>query len=48
MADINLRNVPNDLRNAFKSVCAARGKTLKEEIMRLMAEEVERYRNKGN
>ena len=41
MATIILKDVSDSLRNKFKSLCYARGKTLKEEIIRLMKEELE-------
>lgn len=42
MGTMILKDVPDDLRNKFKSLCYAKGKTLKEEILRLMREELER------
>jgi plasmid stability protein len=42
MAVLNLRGIPDDLRNQFKATCAAKGKTMTEEFIRLMREEVEK------
>jgi plasmid stability protein len=43
MAVINLRNIDDGLRNQFKAACAAKGKTITEELVRLMKEVVEKY-----
>jgi plasmid stability protein len=45
MAVLNLKGIPDDLRNRFKAVCAQRGKSMTEEIIRLMREEVARSRS---
>jgi len=42
MATLNLKDVPDDLRNHFKAVCALQGKTIRDVIMELMQKEVER------
>jgi phage terminase Nu1 subunit (DNA packaging protein) len=42
MGNILLKDIPEDLKRKFKALCATRGKTMKEEILRLMKEEVER------
>ena len=42
MATLNLRDVPDDLRNQFKAVCALQGKTIRDVIMKLMRKEVEK------
>jgi len=43
MAVINLKNIDDEIRNQFKAVCAARGKTMTGEIVRLMKEEIEKH-----
>ena len=42
MARLNLLNIPDELKNQFKSVCAAKGMTMREEIIRLMEEMVKK------
>jgi phage terminase Nu1 subunit (DNA packaging protein) len=42
MGNILLKDVPENLKRKFKALCATRGKTMKEEILRLMKEEVEK------
>ena len=42
MADLIIRDISVELRNHFKAVCAMKGKTVKEELIRLMQEEVEK------
>jgi plasmid stability protein len=37
-----IRNIDDQLKREFKALCALRGKTLTEEIRRLMREELER------
>ena len=37
-----IKGIPNELRNRFKGACAVRGKTMREVLMRLMQEEVDR------
>ena len=39
---MNVRNVDEVLKNKFKAYCVERGKTLSEEIQRLMKKELER------
>ena len=39
---MNVRDVDVQLKNKFKAYCVMRGKTLSEEIQRLMREELER------
>jgi len=36
MPDINIRNVGADLRNAFKAYCAAKGTTMRRELIGYM------------
>lgn len=47
MGAIILKDISDDLRNKFKSLCYSKGKTLKEEILRLMKEELEKEGKKG-
>jgi len=49
MADINIRNVATDVRNAFKAYCAAKGTTMRRELLRYMESvaEMERARIAG-
>ena len=42
MTTLYIRNVNEDLKREFKALCVIRGKTLTEEIQRLMREELER------
>jgi hypothetical protein len=42
MATLNLRGVPDQLRNQFKAACALQGKTITEVMIELMKKEVER------
>jgi len=42
LISMNVRNVDENLKNKFKAYCVERGKTLSEEIQRLMYEELER------
>lgn len=42
MATINLRGVPDELRNQFKAVCALEGKTIIQKLIELMKKEVEK------
>ena len=44
MISLNLRNIPLELRNQFKAVCAAKGKTMTEAIIEFMRREVEKGR----
>jgi len=39
---MNVRNIDENLKNRFRAYCIERGKTLSEEIQRLMHEELER------
>jgi hypothetical protein len=39
---MHVRNVDEKLKNKFKAYCIERGKTLSEELQRLMREELER------
>jgi len=41
-----IRNIDDQLKREFKALCALRGKTLTDEMQRLMREELER-RKKG-
>ena len=48
MADLIIRNIPEELRNQFKSLCALKGSNMREEIIRFMKEEVEKAARKGS
>jgi hypothetical protein len=41
MAAILVKDVPDELRNLFKAICAERGKTMREVVIELMRETVE-------
>jgi hypothetical protein len=41
MAVILVKDVPDELRNLFKAICAERGKTMREVVIELMRETVE-------
>lgn len=38
MADINVKRIPDDTLRAFKALCYARGTTMRDEIIKYMAE----------
>ena len=42
LISMNVRNIDENLKNRFSAYCIERGKTLSEEIQRLMHEELER------
>lgn len=42
MVAINIRNVPVELAREFKALCARRGESLRDGLMRVMAEELKR------
>jgi hypothetical protein len=44
MAAILVKDVPDELRNLFKAICAEQGKTMREGIIELMQEAVESKR----
>ncbi len=44
MAAILVKDVPDELRNLFKAICAERGKTMREGIIELMRKAVESRR----
>jgi plasmid stability protein len=44
MGNIIIKDVPENLKREFKAICAIKGKSLKEEIIRLMRKEVETER----
>jgi hypothetical protein len=46
MATLNLRGIPDELRNQFKAACALQGKTITEVMMELMRKEVEKGKSK--
>ncbi len=46
MATMNLRGIPDDLRNQFKAACALQGKTITAMLIELMRKEVEKGRPK--
>jgi len=47
MSVLYLRNINEKIKRKFKALCAERGKTLREEIERLMQKEVEKAAQKG-
>jgi len=47
MAAILVKDVPDELKNLFKAVCAEEGRTMREGIIALMREAVERKRKTG-
>jgi hypothetical protein len=47
MAAILVKNVPDEVRNRFKAVCAEQGKTMREGIIELMTDAIERRRTAG-
>jgi antitoxin component of RelBE/YafQ-DinJ toxin-antitoxin module len=44
MSNLNLREIPEDLRNAFKAACAEQGKTMTEVIVAFMRATVKKAR----
>jgi hypothetical protein len=46
MATLNLRGVPDELRNQFKALCALQGKNMTDVLIELMRKEVEKGRPK--
>ncbi len=44
MAAILVKDIPDELRNLFKAICAEQGKTMREGIIELMREVVESRR----
>jgi porphobilinogen deaminase len=46
MATVNLKDIPDELRNQFKAACALRGQTIRDVLMELMQKEVEKGRPK--
>jgi hypothetical protein len=44
MAAILVKDIPDELRNFFKAICAEQGKTMREGIIELMREVVENRR----
>jgi hypothetical protein len=42
MATINLRGVPEELRNQYKALCALQGKTITDALIELIRREVEK------
>jgi len=44
MAAILVKDVPDELRNLFKAICAERGKTMREQIIELMRDTVDNRR----
>jgi hypothetical protein len=46
MATVNLRGVPEELRNQFKASCALQGKTITEVLIELMRKEVEKGKSR--
>jgi len=47
MGTIIIKDVPEDVKRKFKSLCVLKGKTLREELIRLMKEEIEKSRKDG-
>jgi hypothetical protein len=46
MSIISLRDIPEELHREFKAACARKGTTIREELLRLMREEVEKAARK--
>jgi hypothetical protein len=44
MAAILVKDIPDELRNLFKAICAEQGKTMREGIIELMRQVVENRR----
>ena len=44
MAAILVKDIPDELRNLFKALCAEQGKTMREGLIELMSEVVENRR----
>jgi len=44
MAAILVKDVPDELRNLFKAICAEQGKTMREGVLQLMREAVDNQR----
>jgi len=44
MAAILVKNVPDEVRNRFKAICAEQGKTMREGIIEMMNEAIARGR----
>jgi hypothetical protein len=44
MAAILVKDIPDELRNLFKAICAEQGKTMREGLIELMRETVESKR----
>ena len=42
MGDMNIRDVPDDLKKNFRALCILQGKTLRDGIIDLMKREVEK------
>ncbi len=47
MITMNLRGVDPDLKRRFRALCMERGKTMTDEMQRLMAEELRRAGKEG-
>jgi len=47
MGTIIIKDVPEDVKRKFKALCVLKGKTLREELIRLMKEEIEKSRKDG-
>lgn len=46
MGTMLIKNMPDDVRKAFKMLCLQRDTPMREEIIRLMKEEVEKAKRK--
>ena len=44
MSTLIVKDIPVEVKNKFKALCAGKGKTLKEELIRLMREAIENDR----
>ena len=44
MGTIIIKDIPDDIKREFKSLCVLKGETLREAFIRLMREEVEKAR----
>ena len=47
MAVVYIKNVPDELRNKFKALCAEKGSNMREELMKYMKEVVEKAAREG-
>ena len=43
MGTMIIKKIPDELRNRFKAACAVQGKTMREELIRVMQEVVDKH-----